>query len=71
MVEKKTRDSETGRFVSAPIKPKEAIPDLGKCSACNSNLVKLLVDSRAAIPQYVVVCNNQDCPQYRFIVSRE
>ena len=40
-----------------------------KCQICNSQLVKLLFDSRAAVPKYAAVCNNQECSFYRKVIS--
>lgn len=68
------RDPTTGRFVSTKprarkIEPKESVPDFGVCSTCGSKLVKLLVNSRAEVPEYVLVCDNRECGQYRVIVK--
>ena len=49
-------------------KPK---PDYGKCSVCGLGLESILHDSRAAVPQYDIVCNNKSCSNYRFIVARK
>lgn len=62
----KRRNPGTGR--KAVAEPAETAPNYGSCKACNSSLVKLLIDSRAIVPQYAIVCNNKDCPQYRVIV---
>lgn len=41
---------------------------VGKCASCNEDLEKLLFDSSAKKPQYVVTCNNKECSQYRFMI---
>ena len=50
----------------APEKPKE---NYGVCNTCLSPLVKLLYDSKAAVPRYFICCNNKACPKYRFVLS--
>ena len=55
-------------------KPKlaEAPPaeDLGKCQACGTPLIKILYDSRNP-DFYTIVCNNGNCPKYRWIVGHK
>ena len=68
---KKKRDPETGRFASTTVEPVEPVPDFGACAVCSSNLVRLLIDCRATVPQYTIVCDNKDCSAYRIMVSRK
>ena len=73
MVEKKIRT--TKKEATTPGVRKvtpivEIVPDYGSCKVCNSKLVMLLIDSRAKVPDYALVCNNSECSQYRVVVRK-
>ena len=54
------------KLAEAP-KPAE---DLGKCQACGTPLIKVMYDSRNP-DFYAIVCNNGNCPKYRWIVGHQ
>ena len=55
------------KLAEAP-KPAE---DLGKCQACGTPLIKIMYDSRNYPDFYTIVCNNGNCPKYRWIVGHQ
>ena len=55
------------KLAEAP-KPAE---DFGKCDACGTPLIKILYDSRNYPDFYTIVCNNGNCPKYRWIVGHQ
>lgn len=50
--------------VTEPEAPEPEV-SFGKCKACDSELKRILYDSRATEPVYVYVCDNPGCPLYR------
>ena len=47
----------------------EPKPDYGKCASCSSSLERMLHDSRAKVPKYMIVCNNKNCNKYRYVME--
>ena len=80
VVAPKARAVVPGKAVTPKVKakPKAAKPkakpkpaeDFGKCDACGTPLIKVMYDSRNPA-FYTIVCNNGNCPKYRWIVGHQ